>query len=153
VRRDYDGGMARRRDLDWLRDEMDELFADLARTRRRALRRGFSPAVDVYRSGDPPAVTVTVDLAGVDPADIELGFAEGILTIAGQRRRAHGEGALYQQMELDHGAFERAVRVGDDVDPARAEATYDRGLLTIRLPLLARPTPPVRVVISVVRDS
>ena len=55
-------------------------------------------------------------------------------------------------MELDYGPFERRVAVGEDIDPAGAEAGYDRGLLTIRLPVLATPPAPVRVVIAVVRS-
>ena len=54
----------------------------------------------------------------------------------------------------DHGSasgFDFADSVGTDVDPSGAEANYDRGLLTVRLPVLAVPPAPVRVVIAVVR--
>lgn len=131
---------------------MDELFSDLTRSGRRVARRGFRPAVDVFRSSDPPEVVVIVDLAGVDPDDIELTLTDGILSLAGVRRRRPARSAVYQHMELDHGPFERRVMVGDDVDPAGAAASYDRGLLTIRLAVLASPPPPVRVVIAVVRS-
>lgn len=150
--REYDDGVAERRDVDWLQAEMDELFSDLARSGRRVARRGFRPAVDVFRTGEPPGVVVIVDLAGVDPDDIELILTDGILSIAGLRRRQSTGSAVYQHMELDHGPFERRVVVGDDVDPAGAAASYERGLLTIRLPALAAPPPPVRVVIAVVRS-
>lgn len=130
---------------------MDELFSDLTRSGRRVARRGFRPAVDVFRTDEPAEVVATVDLAGVDPGDIELTLSEGVLAIVGLRRRRPLGSAVYQQMELDYGQFERRVQVGGDVDPAGAEATYDRGLLTIRLPVVARPHVPVRVVIAVVR--
>lgn len=144
--------MAERHDVDWLRAEMDELFSDLARSGRRVARRGFRPAVDVYRSADPAEVVVIVDLAGVDPDDIELTLADGVLAIAGLRRRRPARSAVYEQMELDYGPFERRVAVGNDVDPAGAQASYERGLLRVRLPALAAPTEPVRVVIAVVRS-
>ena len=132
---------------------MDELFSDLARSGRRVARRGFRPSVDVFRTDEPPEMVVTVDLAGVDPDDVELTFSEGVLAIAGLRRRRRPAGsAVYQQMELDYGPFERRVAIGQDIDPSSAEATYDRGLLTIRLPVLAAPVAPVRVVIAVVRS-
>lgn len=130
---------------------MDELFSDIARSGRRVARRGFRPAVDVFRTDEPAEVVVTVDLAGVDPGDVELTLSDGVLTIAGLRRRRPAGSAVYQQMELDYGPFERRVPVGSDVDPSGAEATYDRGLLTIRLPVLAAAQTPVRVVIAVVR--
>jgi HSP20 family protein len=143
--------VAERRDLDWLRAEMDELFSDIARSGRRRARRGFRPAVDVFRTDEPAEVVVTVDLAGVDPADVELTFTDGVLVFSGLRRRRTPGSAVYQQMELDYGPFERRVPVGSDVDPSGAEANYDRGLLTVRLPVLAAPPAPVRVVIAVVR--
>jgi HSP20 family protein len=143
--------VAERRDLDWLRAEMDELFSDIARSGRRRARRGFRPAVDVFRTDEPAEVVVTVDLAGVDPADVELTFADGVLVVSGLRRRRPPGRAVYQQMELDYGPFERRIPVGSDVDPSGAEANYDRGLLTVRLPVLAAPPAPVRVVIAVVR--
>lgn len=130
---------------------MDELFSDLARSGRRVARRGFRPAVDVFRTDEPGEVVVTVDLAGVDPGDVELTLSDGVLAIAGLRRRRPPGSAVYQQMELDYGPFERRVAVGGDVDPSGAEATYDRGLLTIRLPVLAGAQAPVRVVIAVVK--
>jgi HSP20 family protein len=144
--------VAERRDVDWLRAEMDELFSGLARSGRRVARRGFRPAVDVFRIDEPAQVVVIVDLAGVDPDDVELTLTNGVLAIAGLRRRRLARSAVYQQMELDYGPFERRVAVGEDVDPAGAEASYDRGLLTIHLPVLATPPAPVRVVIAVVRS-
>jgi HSP20 family protein len=145
--------VARRRDLDWLRAEMDELFADLALTRRWGPRPAFRPAADVYRTDEPSCVNVTVDLAGVDPGDIDVALSDGVLLISGVRRRPFGGRVVYQQLELDHGPFERAVAVGEDVDPNGAEAIYDRGLLTVRFPIRARPSQSARVVITVVRQS
>ncbi len=134
--------VADRRDLDWLRIEMDELFSGLARQGRRVSRAGFRPPADVYRTEDPAQVVVTVDLAGVDPSEIALAFADGVLIVSGLRRRPPAEAAVYQQMEIDYGPFERRVPIGDDVDPPAADATYDRGFLTVRLPIVARPRPP-----------
>jgi HSP20 family protein len=140
-------------DFDRLRSEMEDLFADLWQGRRLVgPRRGFRPAVDVYRTDRPPVVTVVCDLAGVDPADVELSVADGVLSITGVRRRASaGEQAVYHQIELDHGPFERRIPIGEEVDSDRAEAAYDRGLLTVRLPLVRQPRPPAKVLIAVVR--
>ena len=58
----------KRRDVRLIHEELEELFADLWQVPRFAgLRRGFRPHVDCYRTDDPPAVTVVVDLAGIDP--------------------------------------------------------------------------------------
>ena len=131
---------------------MEELFADLWQGRRLVgPRRAFRPAVDVYRTESPPVVTVVCDLAGVDPDDVELSVANGILSITGIRRRPAAEQAVYQQIELDYGPFERRLPIGEEVDTDAAEASYDRGLLTIRLPLVKQAGGPAKVLIAVVR--
>jgi HSP20 family protein len=138
--------MRERKDIDRLKSEMEELFADLCQVPRLAARRsGFRPAVDAYRTDDPPAVNVVVELAGVDPATVELSLEEGVLLVRGERRRER-ERRLYQHIELDYGPFERRIALAETVDADAAEATYERGLLTIRLPVAqARKAGPVRV--------
>ena len=41
-------------------------------------------------------------------------------------------------MEIDYGTFQRRVELGEEIDPARATATYDRGLLKVTLPIAKR---------------
>ena len=131
---------------------MEELFSDLWQGRRLAgPRRAFRPAVDVYRTEDPPVVTVVCDLAGVDPEDVRLSVGGGVLSITGLRRRPSAEQAVYHQVELDYGPFERQVPIGEEVDSQGAEAGYDCGLLTVRLPLVKRESRPSKVLIAVVR--
>jgi HSP20 family protein len=142
--------MARPRDIDRLRGEIDELFADLWQIPRFAgLRSGFRPPVDCVRYDDPPRVTVIVDLAGVDPAEVEVLITGRELVIVGERRRPPHEGGQYQQMEIDYGSFQRALTLPEDVDPERAEARYERGLLVVTLPLAERPAAQAKVPIEV----
>jgi HSP20 family protein len=138
-------------DLDRLRSEMEELFSDLWRGRRLAgARSGFRPAADVFRTEEPPVITVVLDLAGIDPGDVELTVGGGVLTVAGVRRRPSPQEAVYHQIELDYGPFERHIPVGEEIDPDEARASYDRGLLTITLPLVRAPVRPAKVSITVV---
>ena len=142
-----------RRDRERLRSEMEELFSGIGRHRSGVARRAFRPPADVFRTDDPSVVTVVCDLAGVEPDDIRLAIANGILTIAGVRRRPPAGSVHSQQVELDYGAFERRIDVGDDIHGDDAEAVYDRGILTVRLPVEPRPSPPVTLYITVVRQS
>lgn len=143
--------MPRKRDL---RDEIDELFADLWHVSRLGgLRRGFRPQLDCFRTEDPATFTVIVDISGVDPERVHVTTADGSLVIAGERRRDDCEGRSYQQMEIEYGPFQRVVQLPDDADPAAAEATYDKGLLSIVIPI-AKPAPRVKPVpIQVRRDA
>jgi HSP20 family protein len=143
--------VTRRRDIDRLRGELDELFADLWQLPRFAgTRRGFRPPVDCVRTDDPPQLAVVVDLAGIDPDEVQVVVTGRNLVISGERRRpASEEGGRYQQMEIDYGAFQRAITLPEDVDTERAEARYERGLLVIALPLTERRPRRVGVAIEV----
>jgi HSP20 family protein len=141
-----------RRDIDRLRDEIDDLFSELWQVPRFAAHRGaFRPQVDCYRTEDPPQLTVVVELPGVDPAELQIVATAQVLLVAGERRRPQGDGRVYQQMEIDYGPFRREVVLSTDVDPDQARASYERGLLTIVLPLAERAPTPERVLIEVRR--
>jgi len=125
-----------------MRREMDELFGDVLDRRMAPRRRGgFSPAVDVYYTGDPPRAVVRADLAGIDPAGIALEIRGRELILSGTRPPESGEGRVYQQLEIEHGPFRRVVSLGADVDAEAARAGYEDGLLIVELPL-APPTRP-----------
>src|SRR5215210_5720399 len=111
-----------------LRDEIDELFADLWQVSRiGGLRRGFRPPLDCYRTEEPETFTVVVDIAGIDLDSIDVTTADRALVISGERRRDDCGPRTYQHMEVEYGPFQRAVQLPDDADPAGAEARYERG--------------------------
>src|ERR1700742_3293093 len=122
--------MARRDDVDKLQEEIEELFADLWQVPRfSGMRHGFRPNIDCFHTDDPHALTVVVELPGVQPDSVRLFAAERLLVVAGERKRPQAPGRVYQQMEIEYGAFERQVRLAEDVDPERATARFDRGIL------------------------
>jgi HSP20 family protein len=140
--------MTKRRDIDRLRDEIDELFADLWQLPRFVgLRSGFRPQVDCLLADD--RLVVVAALAGVDPAHVDLRVSGRELVLSGVRARPSAEGARYQQMEIDYGPFERSVALPADVDVERAEARYERGLLIVTLPLAQDSPQQARVSIVV----
>jgi HSP20 family protein len=142
--------MERKRNIDQLQQEIQELFSDLWQVPRfSGLRAGFRPHVDCFRTED--ALTVLVDLPGIDPEKVDLFVAEGTLYLAGNRVRPRSDGQVYQQMELDYGPFRRQVALGADVDVSQARATYEQGILKIVLPLAQRRSAGERVVIEVRR--
>jgi len=136
--------------IDRLRLEMEELFSDLWQVPRFTRRQGgFRPPIDCYRTERPAGFHVVVELAGVDPAKIQVFADEGMLIVAGERRRPRCTGRVYQQMEIDYGRFTRQVVLGAPVDVEAAKATYKRGVLTIVLPLAKKPARAERVEIPV----
>jgi HSP20 family protein len=130
----------KRRDFQHAADEIEQLFADLWQVFpfSRGLRRGYRPQVDVFRNDDPPTLTVQIELPGVDADDVQLIASPQALLIAGERRRPKDCGH-YQQMEIDYGPFQRHITLAEDIDPDEATATYERGILTVQLPIAPRP--------------
>jgi HSP20 family protein len=131
--------MPGRKDIERLQEELEELFDDLWRVPRFAgLRRGFRPQVDCFRTDNPPELRIVVELAGIDPSGIALRLADDALLIAGVRRRpTQGERMSFELMEIDYGPFQRRIPLREPVDAAKARATYERGLLTVVLPIAA----------------
>jgi HSP20 family protein len=144
--------MPARKDFGRLQDELEELFAELWPGPRFAgVRRGFRPHVDILRTEDPPAFTVVAELAGVDPAAVQLVVSQRALLIAGKRRRPQPESRRpsYYQLEIEDGVFERRIALPEAVEAAAVHASYERGLLTIVLPVAEQSPTDVKVSIPV----
>jgi HSP20 family protein len=125
-----------------MRREMDELFGDVFDRSRLARRRaGFSPAVDVVYTSDPPRAIVTAELAGVSIEELDLEIQGRQLVLSGTRGPAQLEGEVYQQIEIARGPFRRIVELGAEVRGEDAKASYEDGMLRVELPLAggARP--------------
>src|SRR4051812_38974435 len=118
-------------------EEIEKWLAALWRVRRfAATRRGFRPNVDSFHTEEPHELTVVVELPGIDPDTLDLVVGERMLVIAGERRRPKVDGGVsYQQMEIEYGPFRRQVRLPENVDPERAHARYEHGVVTITLPV------------------
>src|SRR5438874_5723735 len=141
----------KKKPMDQLQQEIQELFSDLWQVPRfSGLRAGFRPHVDCFRTED--ALTVVVELPGIDPDTVDLFVADATLYLAGKRVRPRSQRQVYQQMEIDYGPFRRQIALDADVDVTQAQATYERGILTVVLPLAQRPSTAERVVIEVTRS-
>jgi HSP20 family protein len=126
-----------------MRREMDELFGDVfERTGLSRKRAGFSPAVDVAYTTDPPRVIVTAELPGVGLEDLDLEIQGRTLILSGHRPPAAVEGDVYQQVEIERGKFRRVIELGADVIDDEASARYEDGMLNVELPLAPAATRP-----------
>src|SRR3954464_13738618 len=140
------------RDVDKLQEEIEELFADLRYIPRfSGIRHGFRPNVDCFHTDDPHALTVVVELPGVEPGSGHIVAGERVLLISGERKRPKVQGRVYQQMEIESGPFQRQVRLVEDVDPEHARARFEQGVLTIELPVVESAPPAGRYRITVER--
>jgi HSP20 family protein len=104
-------------------------------TRFSGRRRGFEPQCDCYRTENPPAVHLLLDLPGVDPDAVRIVALGTTLVVSGVRERPYVVGGRYQQLEIEYGPFERRIELADDVDTEQATATYEAGMLRLEVPL------------------
>jgi HSP20 family molecular chaperone IbpA len=93
-----------------------------------------------------------VEIAGADPASIQLMLDGRRLLIAGERPRPRVR-AQYDRSEIEYGRFRRELVLTEDVDVAAARANYERGLLRIVLPVAAGERPPQKVTIEIRRAT
>ena len=97
-------------------------------------RRGFQPQCDCYRTDDPPALHLVVELPGIDPEAVRIVAVGTTLVISGVRERPHPSAARYHQVEIEYGPFERRIELAHDVDVDAATATYEAGMLRLEVP-------------------
>ena len=99
-------------------------------------KRFFVPSLDVVERAD--AYTISAELPGVNPADVEISFEANTLTLRGTKQPAlkpqENEELRVYTAERVSGAFERAVRLPEYVEGDKIEATYAHGVLTIVVP-------------------
>ena len=104
-------------------------------TRFSGQRRGFVPQCDCYRTDDPPALHLVLELPGIDPAGVRIVAVGTTLVVSGVRERPHPSAARYHQVEIEYGPFERRIELAEDVDAEAAAASYEAGMLRLEVPL------------------
>jgi HSP20 family protein len=138
------------RPFERLRQEIDRLFEDLdGGFRRWPASRPLANVVPFWREEWPiaPAVDVaetekayeiTAELPGLDEKNIEVKFADGVLTIKGEKQQEKEEKKKdYYLNERSFGSFQRALQVPAGIDADKIEANFKKGVLTVMLPKTA----------------
>jgi HSP20 family protein len=123
--------------IDSFRQEMDRLMENFFQgfgLRPFDMRiAGFTPHVDVIDAGK--TVTVSVELPGMDEKDIEVSLTGDALTIKGEKKEEKEEkGKDYYRSERSFGSFTRIVEIPEGIDSEGAEASFKKGVLTVKLP-------------------
>jgi HSP20 family protein len=117
-------------------------FRELDRLAEQFFGTPTRPAVmhaDGYRDGD--WFNVDFDLPGVDPDSIDVTVERNVLTVRAERTRHTADDTEFVVAERPMGTFSRQLFLGDTLDPDKLEATYDAGVLTIRMPIAEQAKP------------
>jgi len=96
--------------------------------------------MDAYRAGEE--FIVVFDLPGVSPDAIELDVERNVLTVKAERRPSvTGDGVEMQVAERPLGVFSRQLFLGETLDTEHINASYDAGVLTLRIPVAEQAKP------------
>ena len=120
------------RDITTLRDEMNRLFS---RTVGDGVSSGsaWTPAVDIFDT--EKAIVLRAELPGLTPEDIDIEVDDNVLTLKGERRfeETVQEGRYYR-LERAYGHFQRNVTLPQGVKADEISASFDNGVLSVRVP-------------------
>jgi HSP20 family protein len=94
--------------------------------------------MDAWRAGDE--FIVEFDLPGVDPSSINLDVERNVLTVRAERPDLNGDQELVAA-ERPRGVFSRQHIIGDNLDTEHVQASYEAGVLTLRVPVAERAKP------------
>jgi|SRR6266571_7528297 len=108
---------------------LDRWFGDFSTS-------AFQPRMDVIDDGE--ALRVTAELPGMDRQDVELSIEDGVLALRGEKKlESKSEEKGCYRLERSFGSFQRLIPLPSDVDTQHAQASFDKGTLTVRLPKTA----------------
>lgn len=126
----FDPFLTFRREVDRM---FDDFFTGFGGGRASRSSFGITPTMDLTEN--EKEIVVTAELPGLDDKDFEVTVSGDILTLKGEKKAEHeqrnGDG---HYMERRFGAFSRAVRLPFEIKDEKVDATYDKGVLTIRVP-------------------
>jgi len=98
---------------------------------------------------DDGTCVLRAEIPGVNPdEDIDVSVDDRMISISAQRTESHIEG---KRSEFRYGKFARHLTLPQGALPDRIKATYERGVLEVRIPLEEESRPSTHVPITVKR--
>jgi HSP20 family protein len=125
------------REFSTLQNEMNRLFNTVfdspAPAGNGGTMRRWLPPMDLIETEDH--FVLRADLPGLGEDDVNIEVEDRVLTISGERKAEHEttkEG--YHRVERAFGAFSRSLTLPEGIDPEAVAATFERGVLEVRIP-------------------
>jgi HSP20 family protein len=125
------------RELGTIQSEMNRLFNTFFDTPTtaatgNAFRRWIPPMDLVETDGE---FVLRADLPGLSHDDVNIELEDNVLTVSGERKSEHEERHEgYYRIERSSGSFRRSLTLPEGVNPEAVKATFDRGVLEVRVP-------------------
>ncbi|HLW71027.1 MAG TPA: Hsp20/alpha crystallin family protein [Candidatus Binataceae bacterium] len=94
---------------------------------------GAFPPVNVFEDSD--GIVLIAELPGIDLANLKISGQGSTVTLSGERPREQATDVQgYHRRERRFGEFSRSIQLSDELDMAKATATYQAGVLSLRIP-------------------
>ena len=125
------------REFTTLQNEMNRLFNTVfdapAPGNGGSTMRRWMPAMDLVETEDH--FVLRADLPGMKEDDVKIELEDGTLTVSGERKAEHeSKNEGYYRVERAFGAFSRSLTLPKGTDAERVAASFDRGVLEVRIP-------------------
>jgi len=132
------------REFSTLQDRMNRLFRETYNDgggRDESLTTSsFAPPVDVYE--DEHNVSLKIEVPGIDEKDIDVRIENNTLIVHGERKIEKEEKEEnYRRVERQYGSFTRTFTLPPTVETENVSATYDKGVLKVKLAKKAEAKP------------
>jgi HSP20 family molecular chaperone IbpA len=101
--------------------------------------RVFVPNADIYEDAD--ALTVILEMPGVDKSNVEVSVHDGVLNVAGRLDFAKYQGMQPLYTEYNIGHYSRSFTLSNKIDQNKIAAEMRDGVLSLKLPKLAEAKP------------
>jgi HSP20 family protein len=113
-----------------LHREIDRLFEDFTRGFPAFGKFELVPSMDV--SETDKEIEVTAELPGLEEKDVEINYADGVLSIRGEKKAEKEEKNKTRHIiERSYGSFSRTLDLPPGVDPNKIKATINKGVLKV----------------------
>jgi HSP20 family protein len=123
------------RELEEIERRLESLFerSPFSRTQEGISSQHWYPQVDITEN--EKEYVIKADLPEVSKNDVKISFREGVMEIAGERKKEKTEASQrMHRTERTHGAFLRAFTLPAAAEGEKAKAEFHHGVLTVRIP-------------------
>ncbi len=127
------------RELNTIQQEMNRLFNTFFDAPSsnggggNGTARRWVPAMDLVETEDH--FVLRADLPGLTEADVNIEVQDNVLTLSGERKYEHeAKKEGFYRLERGTGHFSRSLTLPDGVDPDLIAASFEHGVLEVRIP-------------------
>ena len=117
-------------------------FRELDRLTQQVLGTAARPAamlMDAWQDGEE--FVVAFDLPGVDVDSVDIDVERNVLTVRAERKNLTDDTTELVASERPRGVFSRQIILGDTLDTEAVKASYDAGVLMLRIPIAEKAKP------------